>query len=73
MDRWMLNTFPTWELVIFHLGGAVLVAPEPDDLAGEVLALVAGGQRLKDAARAVATDRGVSTKALYEAALRAKD
>ena len=55
------------------LGGAVLVAPEPDDLAGEVLALVAGGQRLKDAARAVATERGVSTKTLYEAALRAKD
>ena len=25
MDRWMLNTFPTWELVIFHLGGAVLI------------------------------------------------
>jgi 16S rRNA (cytidine1402-2'-O)-methyltransferase len=55
------------------LAGAVLVAPEPDDLAGDVLALVAGGQRLKDAARRVATERGVSTKALYEAALRAKD
>jgi 16S rRNA (cytidine1402-2'-O)-methyltransferase len=55
------------------LGGAVLVAPEPDELAGDVLALVAGGQRLKDAARRVATERGVSTKALYEAALRARD
>ena len=55
------------------LGGAVLVAPEPDELAGDVLALVAGGQRLKDAARRVATQRGVSTKALYEAALRARD
>jgi 16S rRNA (cytidine1402-2'-O)-methyltransferase len=55
------------------LGGAVLVAPEPDELAGDVLALVAGGQRLKDAARRIATERGVSTKALYEAALRAKD
>jgi 16S rRNA (cytidine1402-2'-O)-methyltransferase len=54
------------------LGGAVLVAPEPDELAGDVLALVAGGQRLKDAARRVATERGVSTKALYEAALRAR-
>jgi len=54
------------------VAGAVLVAPEPDDLAGDVLALVAGGQRLKDAARRVATERGVSTKALYEAALRAK-
>jgi 16S rRNA (cytidine1402-2'-O)-methyltransferase len=55
------------------LAGAVLVAPEPDELAGDVLALVAGGQRLKDAARRVATERGVSTKALYEAALRARD
>jgi 16S rRNA (cytidine1402-2'-O)-methyltransferase len=55
------------------LAGAVLVAPEPDDLAGDVLALVAGGQRLKDAARRVATERGVSTKALYEAALRARE
>ena len=54
------------------LGGAVLVAPEPDELAGDVLALVADGQRLKDAARRVATERGVSTKALYEAALRAR-
>ncbi|MDT7743853.1 MAG: rRNA (cytidine1402-2-O)-methyltransferase, partial [Actinomycetota bacterium] len=41
------------------LGGAVLVAPEPDELAGDVLALVAGGQRLKDAARRIATERGV--------------
>jgi 16S rRNA (cytidine1402-2'-O)-methyltransferase len=54
------------------LGGAVVTAPEPAELADEVLALVAGGQRLKDAARAVATTRGLSTKALYEAALRAK-
>lgn len=54
------------------LGGAVVTAPEPDELADEVLALVAGGQRLKDAARRVATERGVSTKALYEAALRAR-
>jgi 16S rRNA (cytidine1402-2'-O)-methyltransferase len=52
------------------LGGAVVVAPEPDDLADEVLALVAGGRRLKDAARAVASERGVSTNALYEAAVR---
>jgi 16S rRNA (cytidine1402-2'-O)-methyltransferase len=54
------------------LGGAVVTAPEPEELADEVLGLVAGGQRLKDAARRVATERGVSTKALYEAALRAR-
>jgi 16S rRNA (cytidine1402-2'-O)-methyltransferase len=54
------------------LGGAVVTAPEPGELADEVLALVAGGQRLTDAARRVATEHGVSTKALYEAALRAR-
>ena len=54
------------------LGPAVVVAPEPEDLAAEVLGLVAEGRRLKDAARDVATAHGVSTKALYDAALRAR-
>ena len=52
------------------LGGAVVVAPEPEELADEVLALAAGGRRLKDAARAVAGERGVSANALYDAAVR---
>jgi Protein of unknown function (DUF4239) len=25
VDRWLLNTFPTWELVIMHVGGAILI------------------------------------------------
>ena len=53
------------------LGPAVAVTPEPEDLAEEVLGLVADGRRLKDAARDVATVHGVSTKALYDATVRA--
>lgn len=52
------------------LGPAVVVTPEPEDLAEEVLGLVTDGRRLKDAARDVATVHGVSTKALYDATLR---
>jgi 16S rRNA (cytidine1402-2'-O)-methyltransferase len=54
------------------LGGAVAAAPEPDALVEDVLALVDGGQRLKDAARRVATEHGVATNALYEAVVRAR-
>ena len=52
------------------LGPAVAVTPEPEDLAEEVLGLVADGRRLKDAARDVATVHGVSTKALYDATVQ---
>ena len=52
------------------LGPAVLATPEPEDLAEEVLGLVADGRRLKDAARDVATVHGVSTKALYDATVQ---
>ena len=55
------------------LAGAVPVAPEPDDLAGDVLALVADGRRLKEAAGEVAAAHGVSRNALYESALRERD
>jgi 16S rRNA (cytidine1402-2'-O)-methyltransferase len=55
------------------LAPAVVVTPEPEDLAAEVLGLVADGRRLKDAARDVAGAHGVSTKALYDAALRARE
>ncbi|GAA4775126.1 16S rRNA (cytidine(1402)-2'-O)-methyltransferase [Actinomycetospora chlora] len=55
------------------LGPATPVTPAPEDLAAEVLGLVAGGRRLKDAARDVATAHGVSTKALYDAALRLRE
>jgi 16S rRNA (cytidine1402-2'-O)-methyltransferase len=54
------------------LAPAVVVTPEPEDLVAEVLGLVAEGRRLKDAARDVGGAHGVSTKALYDAALRAR-
>jgi 16S rRNA (cytidine1402-2'-O)-methyltransferase len=52
------------------LAPATVVTPQPEDLADEVLGLVADGRRLKDAARDVATAHGVSTKALYDATVR---
>jgi 16S rRNA (cytidine1402-2'-O)-methyltransferase len=55
------------------LAPATPVTREPEDLAAEVLGLVADGRRLKDAARDVAGAHGVSTKALYDAALRLRD
>ncbi|MEJ2885308.1 16S rRNA (cytidine(1402)-2'-O)-methyltransferase [Actinomycetospora aeridis] len=55
------------------LGPAVLAAPEPEDLAAEVLGLVGQGRKLRDAAREVGEAHGVSTKALYDAALRERN
>jgi len=52
------------------LGPAAPVTPEPEDLATEVLGLVADGRKLRDAAREVGESHGVSTKTLYDAALR---
>ncbi|WP_433799750.1 16S rRNA (cytidine(1402)-2'-O)-methyltransferase [Actinomycetospora sp. CA-084318] len=52
------------------LAPAVRKAPEPDDLAAEVLARAEGGLRLKDAAKEVGTAHGVPTNALYDSALR---
>ncbi|MEJ2871125.1 16S rRNA (cytidine(1402)-2'-O)-methyltransferase [Actinomycetospora sp. OC33-EN08] len=52
------------------LAPAVRTAPDPDELAEEVLALVEGGQRLKHAAREVGAAYGVATNDLYDAALR---
>lgn len=52
------------------LGPATPTVPEPDDVADEVLELVADGRRLRDAAAEVAARHGVSRNALYEAAVR---
>lgn len=60
---------PLGEITVV-LAGAAPVTPEPEDLAAEVLGLVADGRRLKDAARTVGEAHGVSTKALYDAAVR---
>lgn len=54
------------------LGPAPVVTVDPDTLAAAVLERVAAGERLKDAAAAEAATHGVSKKALYDAALRAR-
>ena len=45
---------------------------EPADLVGEVLARVEGGERMKDACKAVAKAYGVKTGELYDEVLAAK-
>lgn len=54
------------------LAGAEPVPVDPGDLVPRVLALVAAGARLKDAAGEVAEEAGVSRKALYDAVLAAR-
>ena len=49
--------------------GAEAAAADPAHAVGEVLARVARGIRLKDAAGEVAAETGLSKKALYDAAL----
>lgn len=48
-------------------------AAEPEDLVGEVLARVDAGERMKDAVKAVAKQRGVKNGELYDAALAARE
>ena len=52
------------------LGGAPARRASVDELVPAVLAMVGGGERLKDAVAAVAVDAGVSKRELYEAAVR---
>jgi 16S rRNA (cytidine1402-2'-O)-methyltransferase len=54
------------------LGPAPVVLADPAALAAAVLARAAEGVRLKDAAGEIADAHGVSKKALYDAALRAR-
>ena len=58
------------------LAGTPVAAPAPDaveHLAVQVLERVAAGERLRDAAAAVAAASGASRNALYDAALAARD
>ena len=48
------------------------MAPDADDALAQVLARVAAGERLKDAAAAVAATTGLAKRALYDAALAAR-
>jgi len=54
------------------VAGAEPRAADPDRALAEVLALVAAGASLKDAAAEVAAATGLSRKSLYDAALRAR-
>ena len=58
--------------VVVVLAGVPAAPPDADAALEEVLALVAGGARLKEASAAVAARTGVSRKGLYDAALAAR-
>lgn len=58
--------------MVLVLGGAETGpegTPTAEELAGAVLERVAGGERLKSAAKALAAEHGVSARDLYEAAI----
>ena len=60
------------EVTVVLAGAAPAVAPSVDSLVGEVQERVAAGERLKDAAAAVAQAAGVPKRELYNAALVAR-
>ena len=53
------------------VGGADPADVDPEELVAEVRRRVAAGERLKDAAKAVAGAHGVPARGLYDAAVRA--
>jgi len=60
------------EVTVVLAGSAPSATPSVDSLVGEVHELVAAGERLKDAAAAVAQAAGVPKRELYNAALAAR-
>lgn len=58
--------------IVLVVGGAQASAASPEDALAEVLARVAAGERMKDAAREVAEASGLVSRDLYAAALAAK-
>ncbi|WP_261164672.1 16S rRNA (cytidine(1402)-2'-O)-methyltransferase [Microbacterium sp. Marseille-Q6965] len=58
--------------VVIVVAGAVAREVSAEDALAQVRALVAGGTRLKDAAREVAEATGLSSRDLYQAALAAR-
>ena len=58
--------------VTLVVGGALAVDADPADLVAAVLERAAGGERLKDAAKAVAAAHAVPVRELYDAALAAR-
>jgi 16S rRNA (cytidine1402-2'-O)-methyltransferase len=61
------------EVTVVLAGAAPAAAPEVGSLVGAVRERVAGGERLKDAAAAVAAAAGVPKRELYNAALADRD
>ncbi|MBN9112845.1 MAG: 16S rRNA (cytidine(1402)-2'-O)-methyltransferase [Pseudonocardia sp.] len=61
------------EITVVLAGAALAEAPSVESLMSEVQARVADGERLKDAAAAVAEATGTSKRELYNAALAARD
>lgn len=59
--------------IVLVVAGAPETAVSPESALAEVLERVAGGERMKDATRAVSEATGLSAKDLYSAALAAKD
>ncbi len=58
--------------IVLVVGGAPERSASPEAALDEVLARIEGGERMKDAARAVAETTGLSARDLYEAALTAR-
>lgn len=58
--------------IVIVVGGASAVVASPESALEEVQHRVAGGERLKDATRAVAEATGLSSRELYAAALAAR-
>ena len=58
--------------IVLVIGGATPAPASLDDAVADVLARVAAGERLKDAAAAVADETGRGKRELYDAALAAR-
>src|SRR3954447_9046998 len=74
LARWAAEREMLGEITVV-VAGRPVAPPGPEDvdrLAAEVVRRVAAGERLKDAAAAVAAASGVAKNALYEAALAAR-
>lgn len=59
--------------IVLVIGPAELMVADVSSVLPELLARVESGQRLKDAAKSLAAERGVSARDLYEAALAARE
>ena len=70
LREWAHGNQVRGEIVVVVHGAAPAAAPDPEDLVGDVEHLVSTQQiKLKAAARQVATERGVSTRRLYDAVI----